>query len=138
MNKKYLEINNIADEASYALVNAYLNDLILEATNCGALAEPDADNEYTQEIGRISSMCGIYESKQLQFKHIKVKSPLVLSIEEEMHTRKLKQRQMAELLEVKESTFSQILSGHRAISMKMAKRLYKILNIDPKLILEFS
>ena len=55
-----------------------------------------------------------------------------------MEKRHLKQRQTAELLDVKESTFSQIMTGKRPVSMRMAKRLYKELNIDPALILEYS
>lgn len=57
---------------------------------------------------------------------------------EELANRALKQRQAAQLLNVKESTFSQVISGKRPISMQMAKRLYKVFDIDPKLILEYA
>jgi predicted XRE-type DNA-binding protein len=83
-------------------------------------------------------MCADFENKHIVFEHIKVKSPLVVSIENEMEKRHIKQRQTAELLEVKESTFSQIMTGKRPVSMRLAKRLYRTLNIDPGLILEFS
>jgi plasmid maintenance system antidote protein VapI len=55
-----------------------------------------------------------------------------------MEKRHLKQRQTAILLDVKESTFSQIMNGKRPVSMRMAKRLYKVLDIDPGMILEFT
>jgi plasmid maintenance system antidote protein VapI len=55
-----------------------------------------------------------------------------------MEKRHLKQRQTAELLDVNESTFSLIMTGKRNVSMRMAKRLYKELNIDPRIILEFA
>ncbi|MCH5599336.1 helix-turn-helix transcriptional regulator [Niabella ginsengisoli] len=69
---------------------------------------------------------------------LKLKNPLIVSIENKMHAKALNQRQAATLLEVKENTFSQILNGKRNISMKMAKKLYQVFNIDPKTIIEFS
>jgi plasmid maintenance system antidote protein VapI len=74
----------------------------------------------------------------MEFKSLKFKSPLIIGIEKELSKRLLKQREAAELLHVKESTFSQVIRGKRPVSMKMAKRLYQVFNIDPKLILEYS
>jgi len=74
----------------------------------------------------------------MKFENIKVKNPLLVMIEKEMRKKNLNQRQTAELLEVKENTFSQVMSGKRNVSMKLAKKLYKTLKIDPKTILEFS
>jgi plasmid maintenance system antidote protein VapI len=65
------------------------------------------------------------------------KSPLIISIEKELDKRYLKQRQAAELLEIKESTFRRIIRGKRPLSMQMAKRLYNVFDIDLKLILEY-
>jgi predicted XRE-type DNA-binding protein len=112
--------------------------LIQEATANGSLAKPDADNEYTREIGRVGNMCARYESTYMTFKYLKFKSPLVRGIEEELGKRSLKQRQAAEMLNVKESTFSQIMTGKRPVFMQMAKKLYKVFDIEPKLILEYS
>ena len=83
-------------------------------------------------------MCADYENNYMKFEHIKVKSPLILEIEKEMQKRSIKQRQAAELLKVKESTFSQIMTGKRSVSMRMAKRLYELFKIDPKLIIEYA
>ena len=74
----------------------------------------------------------------MKFKHLNVKTPLILSVEAQMKKKALNQRQAAERLEVKENTFSQILSGKRNASMKLAKRLYKTFGIDRKTILEFA
>ena len=83
-------------------------------------------------------MCADYESMYMTFDVLKFKSPLVIGIENEMKERHLKQREAAEILDVKESTFSQIIRGRRPVSMQLAKRLYKNFNIDPKLILEYA
>jgi len=138
MEKKYIDIIEIHTPELFKQMSEYTDALIEEATANGSLNEQGADNEYTREIGRVGRMCADYESMYMKFEHLKFKSPLVVSIEREMEKRHIKQRQTAELLDVKESTFSQIMTGKRPISMRMAKRLFKELNIDPGLILEFS
>jgi predicted XRE-type DNA-binding protein len=138
MIKKFENITKIENRKLYDEVSTYCDDLIDEATANGSLDEQGADNEYTREIGRVGCMCADYETYFMTFKCIKFKSPLVHSIEGELAKRALKQRQAAELLDVKESTFSQIMTGRRPVSMQVAKKLYKVFNIDPKLILEYS
>lgn len=83
-------------------------------------------------------MTADYESIYMEFKHLKVKNPLLIKIENELRKQALNQRQAAELLEMKENTLSQVLSGKRRVSMQMAKRLYNVLKIDPKTIIEFA
>lgn len=138
MEKKFIDSTEIHTLELFNQVSEYTDALIDEATENGTLTDPDADNDYTREIARAGRMCADYESLHLKFEQLKFKSPLVVSIENEMEKRHIKQRQTAALLDVKESTFSQIMTGKRPVSMRMAKRLYKELNIDPGLILEFS
>lgn len=138
MNKKFENIVRIDTPELFEEVSDYVEALIAEATKIGALSEQGATNEYTREISRVSSMCADYESLYYKPKKLRFKSPLITSIEEELEKRSLKQRQAAAYLDVKESTFSQIMTGKRPISMRMAKRLYEKLNIDPALILKFA
>ena len=138
MHTQFSTLTHIDNKALYDEALAYVNFLIDEATTNGSLEGPDADNEYIREIGRIGSMCADYETEFMDFKQIRFKSPLILSIERALEKRSIKQYQAAELLQVKESTLSQILTGRRAVSMRVAKKLYKELGIDPKLILEFA
>jgi antitoxin component HigA of HigAB toxin-antitoxin module len=116
-----------------------VNELIAEASEKGLL-ESDYDNEYTREIGRLSYLGAMYENDYMQFKHLKIrkKSPLIRSIEDEMYSRDIKQKQLAEMLGINEPALSQIIHGKRTISMRIAKKLYQKLNIDPKLIIEFA
>jgi predicted XRE-type DNA-binding protein len=137
MKKLFIDITEIHTSELFKQVSEYTDALIAEATANGSLSEQGADNEYTREIARVGSMCADYESMYMKFENLKFKSPLIISIENEMEKRHIKQRQTAELLDIKESTFSQIMTGKRPVSMRMAKRLYKELNIDPRLILEF-
>ena len=138
MKKKIEDITVINDRKLFDEIAEYEENLIQEATSNGALAEQEVDNEYTREIGRVGVMLADYESMYMTFKHLKFKSPLVAGIETELANRSLKQREAAEMLDIKESTFSQIICGKRPVSMQMAKRLYKVFNIDPKLILEYA
>lgn len=138
MKRKFENVTYIDTVELYNDAMAYVDALINEATACGALADPGADNEYTREIGRVGILCADYESLHYKSKYLKFKSPLIVSIEEELEKRSLKQCQAAAFLDVKESTFSQIMTGKRPISMRMAKRLYEKLNIDPVLIMKFA
>lgn len=138
MEKKFENISHINTSELYNAAMAYVDSLINEATAKGYLSELDADNVYTSEIGRIGSMCADYETLHYKPETLKFKSPLIASIEKELEKRSLKQRQAAEFLDIKESTFSQIMTGKRPVSMRMAKRLYEKLNIDPALILKFA
>lgn len=138
MKDKFINIIHIDSPELYDEAMAYVDMLIKEATINGCLSEPNADNEYTREIGRLGTLCADYEALHYQPKKLKFKSPLIVSIEKELEKRSLKQRQAAEFLEIKESTFSQIMTGKRPVSMRMAKRLYEKLNIDPVLIIKFA
>jgi HTH-type transcriptional regulator/antitoxin HigA len=132
-------IKKIESAEQYEAIRQRVNELIDEATAKGML-ESEADNEYTREIGRLSYLGAVYENENMTFRHLHVrkKSPLLQSIEDEMYNRNIKQKELAEMLGVNEPTLSQIMRGKRRISMKTAKRLYKSFSIDPKIILEFA
>ncbi len=138
MKRQFENITEIKDRLTFDKVRGYYDELINYATQNGYLRELDADNDYTREIGRIGIMIADYESLFMEFKNLKFKSPLIISIEKEMQKKSLNQRQTAELLEVKENTLSQVMTGKRNVSMSLAKKLYKKLKIDPKTILEHS
>ena len=57
-------------------------------------------------------------------------------IQERMVERNLKQRNTAALLGINESRMSDILKGKRSISMRIAKRLRKELDIPTDLIID--
>jgi antitoxin component HigA of HigAB toxin-antitoxin module len=132
-------LKKVETAEQYEAVRERVNALINEATEKGML-EPDADNEYTREIGRLSYLGAIYENEHMSFKHIAVKhtTPLIRSIEEEMYNRNIKQKELAAMLGINEPALSQIIRGKRAISMRIAKRLHKSLHIDPKLIIDYA
>ncbi len=57
-------------------------------------------------------------------------------IEFKRQQRQLKQKELAQLLEVPAGRLSQILSGKRRVTMDLARKLYERLDISPEFILK--
>jgi antitoxin component HigA of HigAB toxin-antitoxin module len=132
-------LTKIETKEQYDAVRNRVDKLIREATEKGVL-EPDADNEYIREIGRLGILGARYEKEYVQYKHLKIreKSPLIREIEDTMYAKDLKQKDIAKLIGINEPSLSQIMRGKKPISMRVAKRLYHSLHIDPKLIMEYA
>jgi len=139
MEKKFKGVLELGTREEYDSAMSYVMQLINEATANGSLSDPEADNEYIREIGRIGHLCADYEDTKMEFKHlVRKKSPLIRNIEDEMYSRNMKQRELAEILGLNEPTLSQIMRGKRSISMRTAKRLHKSLNIDAKILIDYA
>jgi antitoxin component HigA of HigAB toxin-antitoxin module len=140
MEKIFENVLEITTRDDYDKLMSRVENLIAEATETGALDDPEADNEYMREIGRLSCLGAEYENEHIQFEYIKVKkkSPLIKQIENEMYNRNLKEKELAEMIEINEPILRQIMRGRRTISLRTAKRLHQRLNIDAKLILDYA
>jgi len=77
MEKIFENVSEIKTIEDYEIVWSRVKELIAEATKNGALDNPEADNEYTREIGRLSILGAEYETNYMEFKYLKVrkKSP---------------------------------------------------------------
>lgn len=84
------------------------------------------------KLDEVSDSVQEYEEKYHAFKP----ESLVEMIELRMYQRKLKQKDLADLLETSPSRISEFMNGKRKLTMEMAKALYQKLNIDPEFILE--
>ncbi|MBC7919937.1 MAG: helix-turn-helix domain-containing protein [Ferruginibacter sp.] len=78
--------------------------------------------------------------QQYEDEHYPFPKPTTLTgmIELRMYERKLKQKDLADLLGVNTSRVSEILNGKRRISLEVAKRLRSKLQIDADFILEHA
>lgn len=130
-------MDKLTTRKQYDDAKARVEQLIAEATQKGML-EPDMDNDYTQEIANLSRQMADYEDEYLNIMPLRQKSPLIACIEDYFYAHGMKQKDGAKLLGVNESQFSQIMSGHRRISMPFAKRLRSKMGIDADLILEYA
>jgi HTH-type transcriptional regulator/antitoxin HigA len=84
-----------------------------------------------KELDQISDEIADYEEENFAFKV----ETLNEMIELRMYQRKLKQKDIAQILGTTPSRISEILNGKRGLTIELAKGLYNKLNIDPKLIL---
>ncbi len=67
---------------------------------------------------------------------IKTPKTMIEMLELKMYEKKLKQKDLANLLDIPATRLSEIMQGKRKINMDMAKRLYQKLEISPAFILE--
>lgn len=70
---------SITSQEQYNEVRAQLENLIREATEKGML-ESDADNEYTQKIGKLARLTAEYEENYMNILPLKVKAPLTTQV----------------------------------------------------------
>ncbi|MBS6269036.1 MAG: helix-turn-helix domain-containing protein [Tannerella sp.] len=92
---------------------------------------PDSDK---MEFTRLGYM--IKEWEDIHYPTPIIVSPLVKKIEERMSALNLKQRDTAKLLGISEGRMSELLSGKRKVSIRVAKRLRDSLNINSDFILD--
>lgn len=127
----------ITTQKEYDDVRGRVEQLINEATQKGMI-EPEMDNEYTREIAQLSKMMADYEDNSLGLQTLRIKNPLVQSIEDYGYAHNMRQKDVASALGVNASVFSQIVNGKRKITLSIAKKLHTVLGIDANTILEYS
>lgn len=93
--------------------------------------ESDPTSSEFQELEKVSDLVAQYEESHYAFEP----SNLQEMIELRMYQRKLKQKDLADLLETTPSRISEIIHGKRKLTFDLAKALYSKLNIDPEIIL---
>jgi antitoxin component HigA of HigAB toxin-antitoxin module len=127
----------ITTQREYDDVRGRVEQLINEATQKGMI-EPEMDNEYTREIAQLSKMMADYEDNSLGLQTLRIKNPLVQSIEDYGYAHNMRQKDVASALGINASVFSQIMNGKRKITLSIAKKLHTVLGIDANTILEYS
>ena len=90
--------------------------------------------EEKQELRRISLLVEAFE-QQISPMPMPAQS-LVGMIQIKMFERRMKQKELAVLLEISETTLSEVMNGKRKINLELAKNLYKKLGIASDFILE--
>ncbi len=103
-----------------------MEELLKILTKNGSLS-----SEQQIELDEISDRIAEYEETNFPFEIESLKE----MIELRMYQRKLKQKDVAQILGTTPSRISEILNGKRNLTLELAKGLYNKLNIDPKLIL---
>jgi hypothetical protein len=65
MKKVFENATELTTLEDYETVLSHVKELIKEATDNGALDDPEADNEYIREIGRLSHLGAKYEDEYI-------------------------------------------------------------------------
>jgi len=105
-----------------------------KATEVGSFKELDRD--LLDEYLTLATSAANYEDNVLHILPLREPTRLVVLIEDAMHKRRMKQRDLARELEVSEARISDILRGKSNIGLSLAKKIHKKLGIDGNLILE--
>lgn len=123
----------INSEAEYQQVMEKIESYLRIATqNNGFQA---LDPKQRSELQALSKMAEAWEDS-IPLMPIAQPQTLIEMIELKMYERKLKQKDLAVLLDISPTRLSEVLQSKRKINLDLAKKLYKVLNIDPVFILE--
>ncbi len=88
-----------------------------------------------EELRHLSLLAEAWEDG-IPLMPIRQPKTLVEMLELKMYERRLKQKDLAELLGVSATRLSEVMQGKRKVNMDLAKRLYSVLKIDAGFILE--
>ncbi|GAB4014335.1 helix-turn-helix domain-containing protein [Spirosoma koreense] len=124
-----------ATYADYQQLMAQIEILLQKATAGGGFVALTPDE--ATELAQLSEWAEVYEDS-IPLMPIKVPQSIPEMIEFKMYEKKMKQREMAQLLEVPETRLSEILRGKRRVNLAMAKTLRTKLKIDADFILEHA
>ena len=127
-------ITDIQTEADYRAVQVEVEAYLQKATQGGGFASLSEQDD--QELLRLSHLMRAYE--QANYPMPSQPQTLAGMIALKMFERKLKQKDLAELLEVEAPRVSELLRGKRRLNLEMARQLYKKLGISAEFILEHA
>ncbi len=127
-------METIISETEYRRVQAEVENYLRKATEGGGFASLSAADDC--ELLRLSHLMKAYE--EVHYPMPIQPQTLAGMIELRMFERKLKQKDLADLLEIEAPRVSELLSGKRRVSIEIARQLYKKLDIPADFILEHA
>lgn len=127
-------VTTINTESEYRRVQAVIETYLQKATEGGGFASLSEEDD--GELLRLSHLMRAYE--QQHFPMPTQPQTLAGMIELKMFERKLKQKDLARLLEIEAPRVSELLRGKRRVSIELARQLYKKLDIPAEFILEHA
>ena len=119
-------------EKEYEKVQLQIEGLLQKSINNGGFKALSSDE--VSLLNKLSLTAEQYEDN-LQMMPIKTPTTLVEMIRFKMFEMNLKQKQLANLLEISETRISELLCGKRKLNLELAKKLYQKLNIDAAFLL---
>jgi HTH-type transcriptional regulator / antitoxin HigA len=126
-------MQKIENEANYLKNMAKIEVYLQKATQNGgflSLTLPERE-----DLRQLSLLAESWEDAEPMMP-IRAPKNLIEMIELRMYERKIKQKDLAAILEISNSGLSEIMQGKRKVSLELAKRLWQKLEIEPRFILE--
>jgi HTH-type transcriptional regulator/antitoxin HigA len=127
-------MTSITTETEYQQVRAAVESYLQQATRGGGFASLSETED--RELLRLSHLMKAYE--EVHFPMPTQPKTLKGMIELKMFERNLKQKDLAELLEIEAPRVSELLRGKRRVSIDVARQLYRKLGIPADFILEHA
>lgn len=128
------KMEKIKTEQEYKTYCSMMDKIIAKGTELGDM-ELLSKADKSKYI-KLSTM--VREWEKVHHKFPIQQNPLIEEIKTKMAEKHLRQRETAQLLEINESRFSEILRGKKSITMQMAKKLYNKLEVPAELLIEFA
>jgi HTH-type transcriptional regulator/antitoxin HigA len=119
-------------ETKYEKVQLQIEALLQKSIQNGGFKALSSDE--VALLNKLSLAAENFEDN-LQMMPIKTPTTLVEMIRFKMFEMNLKQKQLANLLEISETRISELLCGKRKLNLELAKKLYQKLNIDAAFLL---
>ena len=119
-------------ETKYEKVQLQIEAILQKSIQNGGFKALSSD-----EVALLNKLSLAAENHEdnLQMMPIKTPTTLVEMIRFKMFEMNLKQKQLANLLEISETRISELLCGKRKLNLELAKKLYQKLNIDAAFLL---
>ena len=124
-------------EAEYKQVMAEIETFLQKATHNGGFTS--LSPEETERLRNLFLKAEVYEDA-IPIMPFQIPTPQTLSdmLSLKIFQLKLKQKDLAALLDITPTRLSEVMTGKRKVNMDLAKRLYQKLAIDPAFILEHA
>lgn len=128
-------ISKIRTSAEYEQVMQIIETYLQKATLGGGFQS--LSTAETEELQQLSLLAETWEDS-IPLMPISPPQTLPDMIELRMYQLKLKQKDLASLLDISPSRLSEVMKGKRKINLDLAKRLNAQLNIDAGFILKYA
>jgi HTH-type transcriptional regulator/antitoxin HigA len=126
-------MNTNNSEKKYEKVMNQIELLLQKSTQLGGFEKlSDSEKELLKSLSLIAEK---YED-DVPLIPIKTPNTIIEMIRYKMFEMNIKQKQLAQLLEMSEARISEVLSGKRKVNIELAKKLHIKLNIDADFILK--
>jgi HTH-type transcriptional regulator/antitoxin HigA len=130
-----MKTNKITDKTEYVEAMKRIETTLKKATQNGGF-----ENLSAKDVKTLKELSLKAEQFEDSIPLMPIKSPtsLIEMIRYKMFEMNLRQKQLAQILEVSETRISEVMQGKRKLNIELAKKLHEKLNIDAHFLLQVA